>query len=499
MKPDIRAALSVPSSVTPTFAEENQAEYTARVLFEEGKSAEEVLVLLRQWNCKTQRPPLPDDELLRIARALKTADPEREPPPLTAPVENPRILAREALYGLAGEIVEVVNLYTEADPAAVLVNILVRFGCAVGSAPCFFVGDTRHAANEFALIVGDTASARKGTSESSPRRLFGEADPDFERRVVSGLSSGEGIIHAVRDERRDKQPVKEGGRVVEYQEVVVDHGIEDKRLLIVENEFAQALTVLAREGNTLGPVLRNAWDGGRLTTLTKNSGETATRAHVSVLGHITKHELLRKLAEGDAFNGFLNRFLILEVSRSKLLPEGARPPENVMQNLAQRLASALNQARQVGEMRRDDEAKALWATAYTEMEKPQPGLYGAIRARGSAHVLRLSMIYALMDGEGVIRRPHLEAALAVWDYAEASIRRIFGDRTGDGMADRIVDALAGGPLTEREVHDLFGRNAKAARLHQALTLLRDAGRIEAAQAKTGGRPSTAWQLTKETN
>lgn len=141
------------------------------------------------------------------------------------------------------------------------------------------------------------------------------ADPRWvDERVLNGLSSGEGLIHAVRDPvvSRDKTGEK----------VVLDDGVEDKRLLVMEPELAGVLKVMSREGNTLSPVIRQAWDEGTLQTLTKNSPTRATDAHVSIVGHVTKAELLRHLTETEAANGFANRFLWLLVKRSKELPFG---------------------------------------------------------------------------------------------------------------------------------------------------------------------------------
>ena len=76
----------------------------------------------------------------------------------------------------------------------------------------------------------------------------------------------------------------------EYKTVVIDDGVLDKRLFVIESEFANVLKVMAREGNTLSPVLRRAWDTGDLRTLTKNSPARATGAHISIIGHITRQE-----------------------------------------------------------------------------------------------------------------------------------------------------------------------------------------------------------------
>jgi hypothetical protein len=49
------------------------------------------------------------------------------------------------------------------------------------------------------LLVGDSSKARKGSSWDHVRRLIATVDPTVEHRVLTGLSSGEGLIWAVRD------------------------------------------------------------------------------------------------------------------------------------------------------------------------------------------------------------------------------------------------------------------------------------------------------------
>jgi hypothetical protein len=59
--------------------------------------------------------------------------------------------------------------------------------------------------------------------------------------------------------------------------------------------------------------------------------------------------------------------------------------------------------------------------------------------------MRLAMLYALLDGTNIVGRPHMEAALAVWEYCEASARHIFGDKLGDPTADEILAVLRSRP------------------------------------------------------
>jgi hypothetical protein len=178
--------------------------------------------------------------------------------------------------------------------------------------------------NIFLVLVGLSAKSRKGTSWAHVRRLFKCVAKEWEQNcITNGLSSGEGVIWTVRDPITKTIPKKEQGEFTgEHQTVIADAGIDDKRLPVAEGEFANVLKVMAREGNTLSPVLRSAWDYGNLRSMTKNSEARATGAHISIIGHITKDELRRLLTETESANGFGNRFLWLAVRRSKCLPEG---------------------------------------------------------------------------------------------------------------------------------------------------------------------------------
>lgn len=255
----------------------------------------------------------------RIAEAPTEMREPRTPPPglgLSGEGFWPAPLEESALHGPAGRFIRTVEPHSEADPAALLGQFLQAFGSAVGPRPHFLAESDRHGVNLNAVFVGDTAKGRKGTSWGHVRRVIVAADPDWNDRIMAGLSSGEGLIWQVRDPIVHRDPIKEKGRVVGYEEVVADEGVKDKRLLVFEGEFASVLRVCSRNGNTLSAVIRNAWDTGNLRTLTKNSPANASGAHISIVGHITRDELLRYLEDTEAANGFGNRFLWFCVRRS---------------------------------------------------------------------------------------------------------------------------------------------------------------------------------------
>lgn len=399
-------------------------------------------------------------------------------------------MAPEAFHGIAGRIVRAIEPYSEADPVAILMHVLIGFGNMIGRGPHALVERTEHTCGEFVVLVGASSKGRKGQAWSTPRYLLGQVDePWAKTRIKSGLSSGEGVISNVRDERWGLN--KKGDRVLE------DEGESDKRLLIIEPELATVLRRMQGDTNSLSAVLREAWETGNLSTLTKNSPLRATGAHISIIAHTTREELVTSLTETDRANGFANRFLYLLVRRSKCLPEPAAIPDAVLRPLIDELrAVAQEHHRRV--LVRDDEARALWAAVYPKLSEGEPGLLGAVLARAEAHVLRLSLVYAVLDRAAVIREEHLSAALAVWDFAEASARRIFGERLGITMADTILAALRAGARTRTEIRDLFKRNKPAAEIEAVLHLLAEGGKAKRSTRPPeggDGRPVETWEAT----
>ncbi len=380
-----------------------------------------------------------------------------------------------ALYGLAGTVVRAIEPHTEADPAGLLLCFLAGFGSIVGTEPHAYADAADHPARLNVLLVGETARARKGTAWANIRRLLARAVPTWaDECLISGLSSGEGLIAEVRDP---------GGEEVS--------GVLDKRRLVVEAEFARVLNMTARDGNTLSEVIRNAWDGVRLQTKTRFDPLRATGAHISVLGQITAEELVRKLSAVESANGFANRFLFCCVRRSKLLPEGGRMDWDEVEALAGMVKHAAEQVARVGRMHRSAEATVLWEEVYRSLAEGPRGLAGMVTARAEAQTLRLSVAYALLDGSPVIGVPHLEAALAVWRYCEASARYLFGEATGDEVADKLLAALRkAGPagLDGTAQRDLFSGHASAQRLAQVRADLAAQSLIVTEHEQTGGRP-----------
>ncbi len=404
-----------------------------------------------------------------------------------APVETEFPAQPEkAFEGLAGELVQRLDMFTEADPVGVLASILAFVGNVVGTGPHCMVGGTKHSLKFWPVLVGDTAVSRKGDGWKMTAFVAGLSSPRWNERVrLGGLSSGEGMIWEVRDEIT---------KWIKGKEELVDPGVLDKRLTIVETEFARVLQSMERQGNTLSAIVRQAYDGEELRTLTKNTPANSTGAHVTLIAHITREELLRSLYEVEVSNGFANRFTFLAVRRSKLLPEPDVLEPSIITDLTDLLSKRLVKARGVGLMQRTPKAKARWAEIYDELSEPPDGMVGSLVARAAPQIVRLSAIYALLDGKASINSVHLERAYDLYQYAEKSARYIFGETFGDPIADTIASALQkNGRLTRTEISALFGRNASSGRIAAALQVLFSKDRAHSETDTEGtGRPVEWW-------
>jgi hypothetical protein len=153
-------------------------------------------------------------------------------PQLPVDPQWPPQLQPEAFHGISGELVETIDPHTEADPAALLVQFLIAFGNVIGRSPYFTAGADQHFPNQFAVLVGPSSKGRKGSSWSAIQLIVGMADSNWLNACVqTGLSSGEGLIWAVRDEITAQEALRTGKerRITGYQTVVTNDGVADKR------------------------------------------------------------------------------------------------------------------------------------------------------------------------------------------------------------------------------------------------------------------------------
>lgn len=462
-----------------------------------------------RWSDGTPVPPEPPTPSNLAPVAYSPARPVTNPaaartaPPRAVEEDDDETLAAklaplepdpEVYCGFPGLFARRTGPWTEAAPVAVIGTLLSAVGACVGSRTHLLIGNTRHPLIVWPLILGRTASGRKGTALGLVRSVLSLAAPSFDtNNLTSGLSSGEGLIHAVRDAEMDPIEAERSGKKH------VDEGVADKRRLVVETEFAAVLARARRDGNTLASVLRQAWDGDNLSVLTKSSYRS-TAPHIGLVAHATPREFIRRLREEELAGGTYNRLLPLASRQSKRLPHAPPVPEEVMKDLAAELGALLESVRETSpRLERTPAADEVWADElYGEFtaDDEEDERVGQFVARAAPYCLRLAGLYCLLDGAGPrIDVTHLRAAAALVRFSMMTVRSLYNVPTTVKPAeDRLRTALVeNGELSKSQLYRVLNGNYPMEELEQMLDNI-GASSTQVRHNSGRGRPRTVYWL-----
>lgn len=381
------------------------------------------------------------------------------------------------LYGLIGDVARAGSDTTEANPYAVALNFMAYLCASIGRGAFTYIGNTRHHARLYSLHVGRTGRGRKGDSVSLTHRIniaVRAAEEHFAPQVHSGgLSTREGLALMIHD------GWTEGKTEVDP--------IHDKRLFVIESEFANVLAQGKRDGNTLSSALRDGWDGVSIKPATKGRPRVwASNPHICLSGAVTPGELHGLMAARELTNGFANRFLVIWAERTRMLPFPRATPQHEVDALAMRVIDVIRFAggnqfaqtdcKQIGIT---DAAKARFAALYTsELNDESAGekITGLLERRAPV-LRRLAMLFALCDLTDTVDVQHIEAALAWIRYWADSVKFIFSNAAEEvataevnDAAQKILDFLAErNTATRSQVSkDCFGGHQSKARIDAAL-------------------------------
>jgi hypothetical protein len=384
-------------------------------------------------------------------------------------------------------------------------NALAWLGCAVGRGPFMSVGNTWHHARLFTLHVGRSGEGRKGDAVSLLKRIarrVKEMDENLAPQIhAGGLSSREGLAFMIHD------GFKDGNKEVP--------AINDKRLWVIESEFANVLHQGRRDGNTLSTALRDCWDGASLRPATKGNRCWATDPHVCLSAAITPSELRTTIAARDLSNGFANRFLTIWAERPRMLPFPKATPEAQVNHLAERVCEVLRYCGADRLVDRDAlrvslsaDAMDYWKTLYTgELNDRGHGeRINALIERRAPMLLRIAMLLALTDLTDTVGVHHLQAALAWIRYSVESVRFIFASAADEAVteetnvaASKIVEFLKNrGRVTRNQLRvECFsghvGGDSLDAALDDLLTCNPPRIRVDEDRSKPG-RPTKFYEL-----
>lgn len=397
-------------------------------------------------------------------------------------------LSPEALPGWIGNFVALACRNSEANPAAVLITLLLRFA-AECEGPYVIIGDAKQWARTFAVIVGDSSRARKGTSSKPVLKVFSGLE-NAARYSPGPLSTGEGLIYAVRDATYGID--KKTG-----EEIIIDPGVKDKRLFFHEEEFQPALASTRRDGNILSAIIRGFYDDGNAEPMTKTNRIKATKAHVVILSHITRAEL-KLMNHVQMYNGFANRFLWIYAQRQKLVALPKPIPKEKLEKYQRIIAKRIKKARELRAVRLTKEAKSYWQEIYRSLTAEYSGPVGAITSRTETHTIRLALIYALAMNKKNISVSELKAALALVTYAQQTAMNLFSENAVDVRCSKVLQALREAPehqMTKTEIsRDIFQKNVESAEIKRILEGMEERGILQMEENVKDGRKRTLVRL-----
>lgn len=417
----------------------------------------------------------------------------------------------KALYGVLGEIARETTKENEANPFAVMANLIVMLGSIIGRKAYIEIIADKHYPIFFILHVGKASKGKKGTATSIAKTLYQSLKEEITflpKRVDGGLSTGEGLVNLIHDGIKNNDPKKK-----EEWEVPP---IEDKRLWIVESEFNNIFTQSQRNGNSLIDTLKISWDGIELAPLTKTNKIGVKNPHINIMGHITPSELINNLTSNNSSNGFASRFMIFYAERSKSTPRPKKIHE-IINKYKHKLVEIINYVEASDftkydqiEVTMNEEAGLLFDEYYYEIEGQENSeKIDPMLGRRLATLLRLAMLFALTDKTNIINTNHIHAAKCWIDYWTSSIGYLF--ETGKQqeehkkiteMATRISEFLKNKNKASRSdiSSSVFKGKANKHDLDKAINYLlaKSPATVELVEDNsTGGRPKKIYKYITE--
>lgn len=438
-------------------------------------SWEGFLAMAQAENLKLCEPPLNEAEVSQIAHSVFSRYKPRKDIP------EP-VIEDKAFYGILGKMVNLIKDETEASKEALLFQAIVILGNLFDRKFYMTINGSNIYTNEFALMVGKTSKARKGTGFKAISFFFKKGwGKVFEDRIKRGVSTGEGIIWAIHDDIFKEFIDKNGER----QKKLEYAGIENKNLIFLEEEFSKPIKNGKRDNNNLSETLRVAFDSDTLQSLSKIQPATASNPNISLIGHTTKEEFTKVLSDVDKDNGMFNRILFAHSYRANILPhpkdfEIMLKESGILIDLFV-LKDFIDKSESI-KINFTDKGAEWWDKFYTEHGNAPDQANENIKGRTETHILKIAMIFAVSDKTYQLDVDHLEAASAVINYSNQTIDYVFGNQHNQiSPLTKITSFIQskGGQCNRTAIsYELFSKKIKSYLLDQYREQLKAKNQIE---------------------
>lgn len=361
------------------------------------------------------------------------------------PVLPPPRGKKSMLYGFVGEIALEAANGKEVNEYAAFMYLLTALSANFGRDIYLAIGDSYHHSRLFCLHLGRSAKGRKGETMKLVDRILEEAQKidiqkNHSNEIVcithkGGLSTREGLISLIHD------GINLGTKTEEP-------AINDKRMLVVESEFANVLHQSKRDGNTLSAAMRDLYDGRSISPLIKKNKMGATDPHIAMWANITPSELVELVSERELSNGSFNRYITIFAERYCLVSMPEATPHNKVLEYSLKCLDVIEWAKgsypdykNTRQAHLSDEAKQAYDRIYKFIEGRNNGNLSDILVRLSTNLLRMALTLAIVDKSLIIEVVHIEVAYEWSLFSDESVRYIFAAKN-DLLQQRKIESNA---------------------------------------------------------
>ena len=345
---------------------------------------------------------------------------------------------------------------TEGADAFHYAAFLQVLGCTIGRRLHVYHAG-RQFPNFYVCLVGRSGLTRKDTTWSRAEgvlndlHVYPEDDPSPPFKAVRGLRSLEGLLGELAGERKV--------RLIMLGELLSLFAKASQQSL---SNIIPGLTEFYDMKDVMNPPVH------------QKDVKPAREPFLSIIAGTTQDWLRKALTERDIYGGFANRWLYFYGLPKEPMPN----PPKVAQDKRNKLVQEINQIRDWtdsvphGEIAISEEASTLFDDYYRDFYRrcDQPGLIPTLIVRIQDFIWKIALLYAADTMSEAISRDHLEAAIAVGDYLEASVAEVFasfGESRGKQAETRVYEYLkvAGKPVSYRDAYrnlNLSGKDLEAA-------------------------------------
>lgn len=375
-----------------------------------------------------QKFPADPPEVIEERAAARLGDGELDLLGIPSSGDFPEPPSPEAFSGLLGEMVDDLAGGTDASPVGLLGSLIAFCGAMIPGSAYFHRLQT---SSPYIALVGESSIGRKGTAMTRVMDAMGEALQvvTVNRAVLDGMNSGEGLVSSLHY-KKEHYP---------YEPTVG---------LVFEEEYASLLASRGRDGSTLDPKMRQAFDGGPLSNRKAGESKTVVPPYwLPALIGITPVELRARLEPGALQSGSANRWLYLPVTRREIVPTNTAPAFG--QENRNQLIKARTVAAEKPPALTVDPAVTRTLAEYADFLPGVSAGVGRDLTRRLAIIgFRVALVHALVEQAKSVSTDHLERALALTEYARRGIAWVFGDTIGNPDANLLLRHLqAAGRLT----------------------------------------------------